>query len=169
MSNARTSPRIRREARAATIGSPWRAGGHPQDAVTIRIYQFAGKACRGRLARALHVVQPTEGNSMENTTDKSPFDVAVQAETEAIVLATLDEVESRLAAQLGIPRRSLRRRLLPLLRSGAVAEDELVSRWLAAYHTAMEYAAERASGPPRNLRGMDEQGPHEAALAAFGA
>lgn len=105
---------------------------------------------------------------MENTTDRGLFDVEAQVETEELVLAALLDLEVRLAARLKLPRGTLRRRLLPLLRSGAVAEDELVSKWLAAYHAAMEYAAERASEPPRDLGGMDEQGPHDAALAAFG-
>lgn len=106
---------------------------------------------------------------MQNTTNKSSFDVAAHLETEEFVLATLAELEVRLAARLKLQRGTLRRRLLPLLRSGEVAEDELVAQWLAAYHAAMEYAAERASEPPRDPSGMSEQGPHDAALAAFGA
>lgn len=105
---------------------------------------------------------------MENTTDKSPFDREMQIETAELANAALEQLEARLTARLQLPRRFRRRNLLALLRSGQIAEDELISQWLAAYHTVMEYAAERASGPPRDHSRIEEQGPPEAALAAFG-
>lgn len=107
---------------------------------------------------------------VNNTDDRfvdDRFDVPAQQETEESVLAELDELEAQLAAELRINPRVLRRQLVRMLRTGEVVETALVARWLAAYHCVMECAAERA-GPPRDLHVNEDQGPLEAALAAFG-
>jgi len=105
--------------------------------------------------------------AMANNTKDDRFDVPAQQETEESVLAALNELEMQLAARLRIPARTVRRQLVRMLRTGELDETALVAQWLAAYHAAMECAAERA-GPPRDLSPREEQGPQEAALAAFG-
>jgi len=104
---------------------------------------------------------------MANNTKDDRFDVHAQQETEESALAELNELERQLAAQLRIPARTLRRQLVRMLRTGELDETPLVAQWLAAYSAAIECAAERA-GPPRDLPLREEQGPQEAALAAFG-
>ena len=106
--------------------------------------------------------------AMETNTKKGPLDVEARLETVDAVLAELEELEGQLAAELGMQRRMVRSRLVPMLRAGEINETELVERWLAAYDAAMEYIAERVADPPRDLHHAEDQGPQDAALAVFG-
>lgn len=102
-------------------------------------------------------------------TTNTTYDVPAEDESERKILCDLNELEMQLASRLGLTRRVLRKELQMRLRAGTLAEDELVSRWLEAHHVAMEYAAERAAGPPHGPTSRnEEQGPHDAALAVFG-
>jgi hypothetical protein len=101
---------------------------------------------------------------MENANPK-PLEVVSHVETKELALLELERVEVELAARLGIPRPQLRRRVVAMLRAGELDEDAVVTRWLAAYDVAMEYAS---AGPPQRSSTKDDQGPQDAALAAFG-
>lgn len=68
------------------------------------------------------------------------------------------------AAELRLNPRTLRRQLVRMLRTGEVAETALVARWLAAYHSAMEYAARQVydwnARPTRPIEPTDQRCRH---------
>ena len=97
----------------------------------------------------------------------SPLDRTGREENQGDVTQELNRVEEQLAFRLKLGRKELRRRLPQMLRDEEVYEDELVSEWLMLYSAAMDYAAQRTSGP-RPVARDEEEGPHSAALAAFG-
>lgn len=100
----------------------------------------------------------------------SPLDVLATVETEENIIARLEELELELAARYEIPKRQLRRELPRRIRAGEVDENSRTEEWLFLYSAAIEYATIQTGGPPRAAAPSNtEQGPHDAALAAFGS
>lgn len=96
----------------------------------------------------------------------NPLDAAGEVEDQGRLTRELERIEAQLAREMNMSRQSLRRRLPEMLRREEVIETALVSEWLMLYAAAMDYATHRTAGPPPVAR--DEEGPQNAALAAFG-
>lgn len=66
------------------------------------------------------------------------LDKVGEFEDQERVARELEHVEARLALEMRMSRRDLRRRLPEMLRRDQVVESELISEWLMLYSAAMD-------------------------------